>query len=72
MGFAPVPAGTQVDFPLNPTTGPPRQSFYVTLFADSGVAGRLEFDPAAPLSSADQPYFVDGAPVRFEVPVTSN
>lgn len=69
LGFAPVPAGTQLDYPLNLTTGSPRQNFFVTLFADSGVAGRFEFDPAAPLSSADQPYFVDGAPVWSEVPV---
>jgi hypothetical protein len=69
MGFAAVPAGTSVDLPVPLTSGPPREDFFVTLFADSGVAGRLEFDPASPLSSADQPYYIDGAPVQAAVPV---
>jgi hypothetical protein len=69
IGFLAVAPGSLTDVPLALTSGAPTQSFYVTLFADSGVAGRFEFDPASPLSSADQPYYVDGVPVRSEVPV---
>jgi hypothetical protein len=70
LSFAPLTGGRFVEQPVALTSGPPREDFFVTLFADSGVAGRFEFDPASPLSSADQPYYVGGVPVRAEVPVT--
>jgi hypothetical protein len=72
IGVTPVPAGTVVDYPVALTSGPPRQDFAVTLFADAGVAGAFEFNPRSPISSADQPYYVDGAPVRSVVPVKGN
>ena len=50
---------------LNP--GSPREDFFVSLFADSGVAGRFEFDPQSPFDSADQPYYVNGTPVTARV-----
>jgi hypothetical protein len=70
LSFAPIAAGRFVDLPVTLTSGPPQDNFFVTLFADSGVAGRFEFDPKSPLTSADQPYYVGNAPVTSEVPVT--
>jgi hypothetical protein len=72
IGFAAVPAGSSADLPVPLSSGPPQESFFVTLLADSGVAGRLEFDAASPLASADQPYYVDGAPVQAAIPVKKN
>jgi hypothetical protein len=72
IGLARVPAGrfADLDVPLAPD--PSQGNLYATLFADSGTAGKFEFDPESPQSSADQPYYVDGVPVRAEVPVTRN
>lgn len=69
IGLAPVPAGTLVDYPVALESGPPQDSFFVTLFADAGVKGKFEFSLTSPLSSPDQPYYVDGAPVSAEIPV---
>ena len=72
IGLARVPAGAFADLavPLEPDAS--QGNLYVTLFADSGTAGKFEFVPGSPLSSADQPYYVAGVPVRAEVPVTRN
>ena len=71
VGFAPVSAGALSDYPVVLKSGPPRGNLFVTLFADAGVAGRFEFDPESPLSSADQPYYVDGKPLTAEVRVAA-
>jgi hypothetical protein len=69
IGIAPVPAGSLVDYPVGLESGPPQGNFFVTLFADAGVRGKFEFSPTSPLTSPDQPYYVDGVPVTAEVPV---
>jgi hypothetical protein len=72
IGLARTPAGRFADLDVPLATDPYQGNLYVTLFADSGTAGKFEFDPESAQSSADQPYYVDGVPVRAEVPVTRN
>ena len=67
LGFAPVPAGLSADLPVRLDPGSPSEDFFVSLFADSGVDGRFEFDPQSAFDSADQPYYVNGTPVTTRV-----
>jgi hypothetical protein len=69
VGLAHIPAGETTDLTVDLEPLPLTDSLFVAIHADRSETGVFEFDMMQPITSADQPFFIDGEEVATAVRV---